>query len=107
VTQFTAPITLSFTVDTDKVDNGDNVKVYYYDTTDKNWVLVGGTYANGVVTTTTDHFTTFAAFDSSKEQPILEEELPNTATNMYNMIAIGLVLTLLGGVLLYRKKQVA
>jgi uncharacterized protein len=107
VTQFKSPITLTFTVDQGKVNNPEDVKVYYYHTEAKEWKLVGGTYVNGVVTTNTDHITAFAAYDVASEKPAMpEKELPNTATNMYNMIALGMLLLLIGGVILYRKKRI-
>nr|WP_309098518.1 phosphodiester glycosidase family protein [Fredinandcohnia onubensis] len=107
ITDFQAPVTLSFSID--KVEDPNTAKIYYYNETKKKWELIGGTYANGYVTATTNHFSVYTVFESDKvnidgEAPTLEEtsdeigkELPETATNMPTILAIGIVLLIMGG----------
>ncbi|MFD2637646.1 hypothetical protein ACFSW4_02015 [Piscibacillus salipiscarius] len=71
ISEFSEPVTISFTVDPEKVQNPDNVKVYYYNEEREEWELIGGTYEDGVVTAETNHFSTYAVFE--KEDPSDEE----------------------------------
>ncbi|SHN24063.1 carbohydrate binding domain-containing protein [Gracilibacillus kekensis] len=119
IDSFENPITLKFKVDESKVDNPDDVKLYYYDENNGEWVLIGGTYADGYVIAETSHFSTFTVFEiAEKELPVTEEpepvvdtpdddkdeELPDTASNMFNFLLIGGVLLLLGMLVLFRKR---
>ncbi len=118
IDNFENPVTLKFKVDESKVDKPDDVKLYYYDEDSGEWVLIGGTYADGYVTAETSHFSTFTVFEiAEKEDPVTEEpepvtdapdedkdvELPDTASNMFNLLLIGGVLLLLGMFVLFRK----
>ena len=42
--KFNEKVTLTFTVDSSKVKNPENVKVYYFNEDTKKWELVGGEY---------------------------------------------------------------
>lgn len=106
IDQFTAPVTLTFEVDQRKVNNQENVKVYYYNEEKNQWELIGGEYANGKVTAQTNHFSIYAVFEKEVETDAVTEEtgndkepesqLPNTATSTFNYLAIGLLVLLLG-----------
>ncbi|MBU8917671.1 CehA/McbA family metallohydrolase [Bacillus sp. FJAT-29953] len=115
--QFTEPITLTFDIDMNKVKNSSNLKVFYYNEKTKKWELMPGSiYANGKVTVKTSHFSTFTVFevagdkapnDAKAPNALKENGLPNTATNSFNILAVGLLLLLLGSVvfLVKRRKQ--
>ncbi|MFD2044468.1 hypothetical protein ACFSTA_09085 [Ornithinibacillus salinisoli] len=80
LSQFSEPVLLSFRVDPSKVENPDNVKIYYYNEEDEAWELIGGIYEDGVVTAETDHFSIFTVFEmeetaSSSEEDTSDEEL--------------------------------
>lgn len=115
VSKFKEPITLSFEIDATKATNPNNLKVFYLNEDTGEWELIGGTYNNGVVTATTDHFSTFAVFEVENERsagPDTKEpadqndeekgqvtvaanntdggnQLPNTATNSFNVLLLG------------------
>lgn len=116
ISKFENGITLTFEVDKDMVQNTEHVNIYYLNEQNNEWEQIGGTYANGEVSATTNHFSTFAVFeDSSKiidvpqsEQESAEEnqnKLPETATNIYNMFFISFVLVATGLVLLFVQKR--
>ncbi|HEX7065523.1 MAG TPA: LPXTG cell wall anchor domain-containing protein, partial [Bacillales bacterium] len=131
ISQFSEPVTLTFQVDPAKVTNPDNVKVWYYNTSTKEWELIGGTYSNGVVTAQTSHFSTYTVFEtndstsndatgtdssdnsgtdtSDNSGSETENELPQTATNTMNFLMFGALLILLASALLWyqRRKQKA
>ncbi|WP_368974820.1 5'-nucleotidase C-terminal domain-containing protein [Caldifermentibacillus hisashii] len=68
ITQFSEPVTLTFTVDKNKVTKPDKLNVYYYNEHTKAWVkLPGATYQDGKVTVTTNHFTKFTVFENDAE----------------------------------------
>lgn len=116
---FEGGIELSFTVDSSKVKNLENVKVFYWNEEEKVWELIGGTYEDGVVTVTVEHFSIFTVFEASAEElsddvliPSTEEEqqsseeekegdsLPDTATNTFNYLIMGMLLFVSGFVFL-------
>ncbi|SEN88520.1 LPXTG-motif cell wall anchor domain-containing protein [Mesobacillus persicus] len=177
VHQFGEPITLVFNIDESKVNNTDNLKVFYYNETKKVWELVpGAVYHDGNVIVQTDHFSIFTVFEKIDNEVTAEEpkkdstqspsdnntdpsgsfgetetgvevevelevetvssddqsqsdnvttkkekidspeketsdkegnELPNTATSLYNMLLLGVFLLLAGGiyVTLQRRKN--
>ncbi|WP_080843942.1 YVTN family beta-propeller repeat protein [Cytobacillus gottheilii] len=137
ISKFDSPIELAFPVVGAK--KPEELKVYYWNKERNEWELVGGTYENGFIKTTTDHFSTFGVFHPTDfEQPITNNDnedqpnqevidnqpvqqdadensqtsqeentssakketgsnkLPNTATNTYNWLIVGVVLVLSG-----------
>lgn len=79
--EFDQSITLAFKIDKNKVDNPDNVKLYYYNSNTKEWELIGGNYENGILVATTDHFSTFAAFETaSADTPNSDQPSDKNAT---------------------------
>ncbi|MGX6443809.1 leucine-rich repeat domain-containing protein [Neobacillus sp. K501] len=118
VSQFSQPITLTFNVNLDGVKDPSKLKVFYYNEKTGKWENIGGTFANGVVTAETSHFSTYTVFESNESNVSTQgtgsvvtksegENLPNTATSMFNYLAIGMILLLIGTSLLLvnRRKQ--
>ncbi|UOQ86752.1 choice-of-anchor I family protein [Gracilibacillus salinarum] len=133
VSEFVHPVQLSFALAEKKKDSG----VYYWDETAGNWSLeeAESTYHDGWLTTVAEHFSVFAVFrasdlaeepaepvdpDDNENEQVAEEptippttdhttdnELPDTATNMYTLMVFGGILLLIGmvifGVRLKRK----
>ncbi|WP_226669275.1 lamin tail domain-containing protein [Metabacillus litoralis] len=100
--EFPQNMILEFKVKED-VENSDKVKVYYYNEELKKWELVGGHYKNGVVTASTDHFSTFAAFEMTTDNdadkmdsPESGYHLPTTGTNMFTILLGGMILFVIG-----------
>lgn len=59
LSKFKDGVTLSFEVDTARAKNPNNLKVFYLNENTEEWKLIGGTYKNGFVTVTTNHFSIF------------------------------------------------
>jgi LPXTG-motif cell wall-anchored protein len=111
------------------VDDPKKVKVFYWNPQSKEWELVGGEYKDGKITATTDHFSTFGVLEveDTKENQDSEvkdsdtndstvkdsdsknsnggKKLPITATNMANMLVVGLSLILVAVGLLYVNRR--
>ncbi|MGG0717736.1 leucine-rich repeat domain-containing protein [Robertmurraya massiliosenegalensis] len=122
ISQFAVPVTLTFQVDKAGVKDA---KVWYYNPTTKEWEKIGGTFANGVVTAETTHFSTYTVFEeevssepvtsgndesekSSETSPEQElgPRLPDTATNTMNFLIFGgLLLLLAAGILFYQMRK--
>jgi LPXTG-motif cell wall-anchored protein len=118
ISDFKTPVTLTFKINEEMVENPENVKIYYFNEDNEMWELVGGTYQeNGFVTTATNHFSIFAVFESAEEfiagekpEAIKEgagEKLPNTATFSYNFLLIGVFLIVIGTILFLRRTRKA
>ena len=127
ITDFDSPITLTFKVDEDKVNNPDNVKVFYWNPDTKEWELVGGTYADGYISVDVDHFSVYTVFetepgktpntetpsevedetqkDESPKSKGEGDELPKTATNTFNWLMIGFVMLILGASFIFINKR--
>ncbi|MEK5269308.1 5'-nucleotidase C-terminal domain-containing protein [Aeribacillus sp. FSL K6-8394] len=119
--QFDHPVTLLFKVDANKVKNVDNLNVYYFNENKHQWEFVQkGKYKDGKVSAETDHFSKFTVFetdpsfgtnqDNTVNQTSAEgssqiNKLPNTATSSFNLIALGAILLILGGVLVSIQKR--
>lgn len=125
--EFATPVTLVFNVIMDKVKNPDNLNVYYFNETKKEWELVpGGKFKDGKVIVETNHFSQFTVFESiqkslmtatdtteeNQEQTNNNQEntsesnsLPDTATSFYNLLTLGLSLLILGGILILIQKR--
>ncbi|SEO27117.1 hypothetical protein SAMN04488134_105201 [Amphibacillus marinus] len=124
VSQFSEEaIGLSFAVNQNAVSNTEKLGIYYL-TNEDTWERIGGSYTNGRVTGSTDHFTTFtvladddSAFpidddqglptDQNDDQSRSEsgEALPNTATAIFNWILIGVVIVGIGTAVLLKKRK--
>ena len=66
------------------VDHPEELKVFYWNPTKKDWELIGGTFENGQITAKTKHFSTYGVFrpsDLAKVDPSTGVQLPDTATN--------------------------
>ena len=120
ISQFSEGVTLTFNVDDTRVSNPDNVKVFYWNPTTSKWELIGGSYSNGVVTATTNHFSVYTVFETTSEEvsspgkslvPVQQngQELPNTATNSFNWLLVGLAILLVSCAALFvlqRRKMI-
>ncbi|WP_186579286.1 type I pullulanase [Aquibacillus kalidii] len=104
--QFDEPLQLEFKVDPKTVNNPDNLKAVYFNENTEKWEIVpGATYANGVVTVSTDHLSIYSVVEVENEEEVEnlvapsndKYELPDTATSIFNWIILGLILILLGG----------
>jgi 2',3'-cyclic-nucleotide 2'-phosphodiesterase / 3'-nucleotidase / 5'-nucleotidase len=90
------------------------VKVFYYNETTKKWeVLADSKYdaATGTVTATTTHFSTYGVFadnDAAKGTPnnISGHLLPNTATDAYNYLFLGLLIVAAGLTLFMKRRRI-
>ncbi|WP_257215809.1 5'-nucleotidase C-terminal domain-containing protein [Fredinandcohnia onubensis] len=127
--KFNEKVTMTFSIDPKTVDDPKKVKVFYWNPQSKEWELVGGEYKDGKITATTDHFSTFGVLEieDTKESPGTEvkdsdtnestekdsdsknsnggKKLPITATNMANMLVVGLSLILVAVGLLYVNRR--
>ncbi len=112
--QFKEDMVVAFTV-TKKVGNPDKVKVYYYNEKSKKWETIGGSFENGVVIANTDHFSTFTSFEQASSELVEEIEvkspesgynLPDTATNMFSNILLGIGFFLIGaGMFVFMRRK--
>ena len=120
------PFVLTMGYDIDSF-NANEVAIYYYDEDQDIWIKQDGTVNEdeGTVTVVVDHFSMYGVFaeretssdpgEIESEDPQIEDQavndddviidssesgstLPKTATNTFNMIVIGLVLLVLGGI---------
>ncbi|WP_102028923.1 5'-nucleotidase C-terminal domain-containing protein [Salirhabdus sp. Marseille-P4669] len=65
---FEDSVTLQLKVDPSNVSNPESVKLYYFNEQTSEWELIGGTYVDGILTATTEHFSKFAAFEINPNQ---------------------------------------
>jgi arabinogalactan endo-1,4-beta-galactosidase len=117
ISQFNIPVELQFTIDENEVNNVDNAKIYYWNTEADVWKLVGGTYKDGIVTADTNHFSTFAVFEEDVEsdssidsgtKPVQGNDgqlLPDTASNVWNLVFVGIILIVAGLIVQIRRKS--
>lgn len=129
ISEFDSEITIELAVDEDKVKNIDseNVKGFYFNNETEEWeVLLKSSYDSntGFVTLTTTHFSSFGVFkyDGAAKNPINDDDdknttppsknkdnngkkLPKTATDMFNLLAIGSILTAAGIVLFIKRRN--
>lgn len=89
---------------------GEQVDIFHYDTTDNQWQRIDGDASKGIVSAEVEHFSTYGVFvkdnKHSKVDTDEDQALPNTATLLYNYLAIGSALLLLSVLLwIYRKKR--
>ncbi|WP_156288421.1 YncE family protein [Oceanobacillus salinisoli] len=126
LSQFSEPVLLSFKVDTSKIDNPENVKIYYFNEEDKIWELIGGIYNDGVVKAETNHFSKYAVFekdqttlvdeDSQKNENVEEKgnenidiednsEKGNSSSSVFIWIIVG-VFVIIGLIIFYIRKRI-
>nr|WP_246629148.1 pectinesterase family protein [Mesobacillus maritimus] len=65
VSDFGEPVTLSFDVNLDGVEDPSKLKVFYLNEETGEWEKIGGSYENGVVTAQTYHFSRYTVFEES------------------------------------------
>ena len=108
--KFNENVKLTFKVDPKQIKNPKNVKVYYWNQGKEKWELIGGEYKNGEVSAYSNHFSTYGVFEgepaSNKIPTQADHELPNTATNTFNILLAGLILVLIGGILYSVKEEI-
>lgn len=129
VSEFDHDIIIGLAVDADAVQGLDanQIKAFHFNEETESWdVLSGSTYdaTAGFVTLTTDHLSTFGVFkhDTGQKDPADDDKdgatpplvdndkdkkgkkLPMTATNMFNLLALGFIL-IAAGALLYIKRR--
>src|SRR5699024_2027768 len=82
---FDEKVTLTFSVDSDKVNNKDQVQLFYLNPELEEWEAIGGEWQDGKMTAQTGHFSTFTVFEEEaiEQQPVTDTEdgqkLPDTA----------------------------
>ncbi|WP_428907991.1 5'-nucleotidase C-terminal domain-containing protein [Niallia sp. Krafla_26] len=107
--KFSEKVKLTFKVDPKQVKNPENVKVYYWNEEQEKWELIGGEYKDGEVSAYTDHFSTYGVFEVEPDSQMVptpsDYELPNTATNAFNLLLGGIILVLAGGALYLVKRR--
>lgn len=115
ISKFEKPIILAFVVDMKKVKNKDHLHVYFYNEKKKQWEKMDGSkFEDGMVKAPTNHFSTFAVFEDIDEDsedhsnvstPPEDKKLPNTATENYNLLVLGIILLLVASTLLFVQKR--
>ncbi|MFC5471491.1 tail fiber protein [Cohnella suwonensis] len=66
---FDKPLEITFHYETDKIGDGRQAAVYYYNELQHRWIYIGGTVnADGTVTVSVSHFTKFAVFEYEPAQ---------------------------------------
>lgn len=119
VSVFKYPVTISFRTHGHSKPN--ELKIYYWNEKVQKWELIGGKYTNGYVHANTNHFSIFGLFhpndldksaapiggpkgkgkiqhDRKSKSNIGQDSimLPKTATNVYNVMFIGVLILALG-----------
>ncbi|UOQ49858.1 endo-1,4-beta-xylanase [Gracilibacillus caseinilyticus] len=98
---FEEKVTLSFSVDSDKINNKDQLQLFHWNPETEEWEAIGGEWQDGNVTAQTGHFSTYTVFEqeAKEQQPVTDDgqTLPDTATSTYQYLLAG-VLFFLGGV---------
>ncbi|MBP2080167.1 5'-nucleotidase C-terminal domain-containing protein [Oceanobacillus polygoni] len=131
ISEFEDAIILTFQVDATQVGNEENMKLFYLNEADNRWKVVGGNYENGKISAGTNHFSTFAVFeleaskDDEDEKDVLGNQstiggtngsngstntgsgnvLPNTATNTFNYVILGVLFILIGAAIYLVKRK--
>ncbi|WP_176474070.1 5'-nucleotidase C-terminal domain-containing protein [Niallia circulans] len=106
--EFDDKMKLTFKVDPKQVKNPKTVKVYYWNEKANKWELIGGEYKNGKVSVYTDHFSTYGVFEGQPQSsniPTQANELPDTATNNFNILVAGFILLIVGIGLYFGKRR--
>ncbi|WP_186580389.1 glycoside hydrolase [Aquibacillus kalidii] len=99
--------TFSLSLDYDQESfNSEDVSIYYLNEANDNWEKQGGSAKDGNVTLEVSHFSTYGVFAADVDKSTAdsnsnddeEQPLPDTATNTFNFLLVGLVLLLVGGI---------
>jgi LPXTG-motif cell wall-anchored protein len=130
---FEEKVTLTFSVNSDKVNDKDKVQLFYQNPESEEWEAIGGEWQDGHVTAQTDHFSTFTAFvdgevlpqpvtedgetwqqpeaedGETQQQPETEDgqKLPETATNTYQYLLAGFILLVSGTIFFFIRRRKA
>lgn len=108
---FDEKVTLTFSVDSDKVNDKDQVQLFYWNPELEEWEAIGGEWQDGNVTAQTDHFSTYTVFEKEamEQQPVTDngQKLPETATTIYQYLLAGLLLFLSGVFFLFMRRRKA
>ncbi|GAA0309207.1 endo-1,4-beta-xylanase [Gracilibacillus halotolerans] len=126
------PVTLTFPVNADRVNDPTNVKVFYWNPETEEWEQVGdgGYYQDGFITVETDHFSIFTVFEVEDVEEVEDlpdstpiesdsttpeddesskdgETLPDTATSTYNFLLAGLAMLAAGSLVFFVRRKKA
>ncbi len=108
---FEEKVTLTFSVDSDKVNDKDQVQLFYWNPELEEWEAIGGEWQDGNVTAQTDHFSTYTVFEQEamEQQPDTDDgqKLPETATTIYQYLLAGFLLFLSGVFFLFMRRRKA
>ncbi|WP_117168634.1 glycosyl hydrolase [Paraliobacillus sediminis] len=108
-------VTLIFTVDPEKVNNWDNLRVVYMDQNgdQKEFIVPTFNEKTGEVIAKVDHFSAYGVFEIESESETTNvdseagEKLPDTATNQFNWLVSGIILLLssIASLLVIKRKK--
>ncbi|UOQ50529.1 LPXTG cell wall anchor domain-containing protein [Gracilibacillus caseinilyticus] len=109
---YSGTFTLSLGYDQEKYD-ADEVNIYYFNEGTEKWERKGGHAKDGVISLQVSHFSTYGVFaDSGDETPgagsddqSSDDELPQTATNLYNYLFLGMLLLLVGATIMVIRRR--
>ncbi|WP_347836204.1 phosphatase PAP2 family protein [Gracilibacillus sp. JCM 18860] len=109
---FDEKVTLTFSVDSDKVKDKDQVQLFYWNPELEEWEAIGGgEWHDGNVKAQTDHFSTYTVFEQEtmEQQPVTEDgqKLPETATTTFQYLLAGFLLFLSGVFFLIMRRRKA
>ncbi|WP_112179764.1 phosphatase PAP2 family protein [Paraliobacillus zengyii] len=108
---FDEKVTLTYSVDRNKVNDENQVQLFYWNPELEEWEAIGGEWQDGNVTAQTDHFSTYTVFEQEEieQQPVTDDEqkLPETATTIYQYLLVGFLLFLSGMFFLFMRKRTA
>ncbi|WP_407267846.1 glycoside hydrolase [Radiobacillus sp. PE A8.2] len=94
---YTGKFLLTLGYDDDKYE-AEDVAIYYFNESTDKWEYQGGKAENGTLTLEVNHFSTYGVFAEDQEKQSDEnDELPDTATNLYNYLLLGFILIVIGG----------
>lgn len=108
---FDEEVTLTFSVDSNRVNDKNQVQLFYWNPELEEWDAIGGEWLDGNMTAQTDHFSTYTVFEQEEiEQQLVADDgkkLPETATTIYRYLLVGFLLFLSGMFFLYMRKRKA
>ncbi|WP_058308563.1 hypothetical protein [Gracilibacillus massiliensis] len=120
-------VTLTFAVNPTLIADLDpsEVKAFYFNEETKEWEVIGNStfdQSKGIVTAKTTHFSTYGVFqynnDHTSDEVLPtethtadkntdnENELPNTATNMYSLLGYGCIIMLAGLLIFFTQRKI-
>ncbi|WP_267902832.1 phosphatase PAP2 family protein [Gracilibacillus salitolerans] len=108
---FDEKVTLTFSVDSYKVNDKDQLQLFYWNPELEEWEAIGGEWQDGNVTAQTDHFSTYTVFEQEaiEQLPVTDDgqKLPETATTIYQYFLAGFLLFLSGVFFLFMRRRKA